>query len=108
VRHAGFGRPLEEFMFFFLPDPASVLAESARVLRPGGRVAVFATSKELRGTPAAPEPMATRSRFYEDAELEQLARDARFAEASVTRPGSGAQLLVAGRARDGVKPGSRW
>jgi SAM-dependent methyltransferase len=71
-------------MFFFLPDPAAVLVESERVLRPGGRLAVFTTSKELRGTPAAPEPMASRSRFYEDAELEQLARDAGFAEAKVT------------------------
>jgi SAM-dependent methyltransferase len=85
-------------MFFFLPDPAAVLAESARVLRPGGRLAVFTTSKELRGTPAAPEPMASRSRFYEDDELEQLARDAGFGEAEVTRAGYGAQLLVAHKA----------
>ena len=56
------------------------------MLRPGGRLAVFAGTKELRGTPAAPEPIASRITFYEDAELRLLALGAGFAEAEVTRP----------------------
>lgn len=73
-------------VFFFLPDPAAALAECARVLAPGGRLAVFTISEKARGTPAAPEPMASRSRFYTDEELVQLARDAGFALASVSHP----------------------
>jgi SAM-dependent methyltransferase len=73
-------------VFFFLPDPAAVLAECARVLRPAGRLAVFTISEKARGTPAAPEPMASRSRFYTDEELVRLARDAGFALASVGHP----------------------
>ena len=73
-------------VFFFLPDPARVLAECRRVLRDGGRVAVFTISEEARGGPAAPEPMASRARFYTDEELVDLARAAGFSDASVTRP----------------------
>jgi len=73
-------------VFFFLPDPARVLAECRRVLRDGARLAVFTVSEEARGTPAAPEPMASRARFYTDEELVELARGAGFAEATVTRP----------------------
>jgi len=73
-------------VFGFIYDPLQTLSEVARVLAPQGRFALFHGSKELRGTPAAPEPMASRLRFYEDAELEQMARDAGFAEARVERP----------------------
>jgi SAM-dependent methyltransferase len=73
-------------VFFFLPDPARVLAECRRVLRPGGKLAVFTVSEEARGSPAAPEPMASRVRFYTDAELVELAHGAGFDEATVTRP----------------------
>jgi SAM-dependent methyltransferase len=70
----------------FLPDPVAALAEIHRTLVPAGRMAVFTGSAGLRGTPAAPEPMASRLRFYEDDELERLARAAGFAEARVERP----------------------
>jgi hypothetical protein len=49
----------------------------------------------MKGTPAAPYPLATRGRFYEDDELEALPRAAGFAAASVSRPDEGGQLLVA-------------
>jgi SAM-dependent methyltransferase len=73
-------------VFFFLPNPAAVLAECRRVLRPDGRLAVFTVSEEARGSPASPEPMASRSRFYTDDELLELAREAGFAEVHVSRP----------------------
>lgn len=40
---------------------------------------------ELRGTPAAPEPIASRLRFYESEELERIGREAGFADVRVER-----------------------
>jgi SAM-dependent methyltransferase len=73
-------------VFFFLPDPAAALAECHRVLKPGGRLAVYTMSEQARGTPAAPEPMASRAAFYSNDELVQLARDGGFADARVEHP----------------------
>jgi ubiquinone/menaquinone biosynthesis C-methylase UbiE len=82
--------------FFFFPHPVAALREFRRVVdRKDGRVAVYTTAPELRGTPAAPYPLATRGHFYDDAALERLARESGFASASVTRPDDGAQLLLA-------------
>jgi hypothetical protein len=47
---------------------------------------LFTGSKELRGTPAAPEPMASRLHFYEDHELKELAQKAGFSEAHLEYP----------------------
>jgi len=69
----------------FLPDPVSALAEIRRVLTPGGRFVGLGSDPELRGTPGAPEPMASRLRFYDDRDLERLGRAAGFAEVSVLR-----------------------
>ena len=107
-------------VFGFIPDALKALGEVRRVLASGGRFVLFTGSKELRGTPAAPEPMASRLHFYEDQELEDLARKAGFDQAALERPdfeplareagipeeslelfkgGSGGQLLVAYKLR---------
>ena len=81
-------------VFIFLPDPLTALAECHRVLAPGGRIAIYTTSPRLRGTPAAPEPLASRSFFYESEQLGALARDAGFVDV-VVRDDDGGQLLTA-------------
>ena len=81
-------------VFFFLEDPVGVLRECRRVLRRGGRVAVYTTGPELRGTPAAPEPIASEGHFYGDEELAELARRAQLREVSVHNE-RGGQLLTA-------------
>jgi SAM-dependent methyltransferase len=82
--------------FFFFPDPVAALREFHRVVDPErGRIAVYTTPPELKGTPAAPYPLATRGHFYEDAELEAHARKAGFRDVEVRRAQEGTQLLVA-------------
>ncbi len=81
-------------VFFFLEDPLASLRECARVLIGGGRVALYTTAPELRGTPAAPEPLAGRGRFYSDAQLVDLARRAGLQAVAVANHGGG-QLLTA-------------
>lgn len=73
-------------VFQFLPEPERALAEIRRVLKPGGRLAMFTSSAALRGTPAAPEPMSSRLRFYEPEELETVARAAGFKQVRVDLP----------------------
>jgi ubiquinone/menaquinone biosynthesis C-methylase UbiE len=69
----------------FLPDPVAALAEIRRVLVDGGRLALLGTDPAWRGTPAAPEPMASRLRFYEDEDLVRFAHDAALTDARVVR-----------------------
>jgi SAM-dependent methyltransferase len=70
-------------VFGFLPDPVAALCEIRSVLSPGGRLVMLGSNPRLRGTMAAPEPMASRLHFYEDDELRQLALAAGFDEATV-------------------------
>lgn len=81
-------------VFFFLPDPQAALREARRVLASGGRIAIYTTSPRLRGTPAAPEPLASRSHFYENDELVALADTAGFGNIAVNDH-DGGQLLTA-------------
>jgi ubiquinone/menaquinone biosynthesis C-methylase UbiE len=81
-------------VFFFLDDPVRVLRECCRVLSTGGRVVVYTTGPELQGTPAAPEPLASRGHFYTDEELAKLAREAGLRGVAVQNDGGG-QLLIA-------------
>lgn len=81
-------------VFFFLDDPVRVLGECRRVLRGGGRLAVYTTAPELRGTPAAPEPIASRGHFYSDDGLAELGRRAGLSGVEV-RNEHGGQLLTA-------------
>jgi SAM-dependent methyltransferase len=81
-------------VFFFLDDPIGVLRECRRVLRSGGCIAIYTAGPELRGTPAAPEPLASRGHFYADEELAELARQAGLGAAKVSND-RGGQLLTA-------------
>jgi len=83
-------------VFFFLDDPVGVLRECRRVLRADGRLALYTTAPELRGTPAAPEPIASQGHFYSDDELARLAERAGLRDVGVRNDGGG-QLLT-GRA----------
>ena len=69
----------------FLADPVRVLSEIRRVLKPAAALVVMGADPEMRGTPAAPEPIASRLRFYDSAELEALGRRAGFEEVTVVR-----------------------
>jgi ubiquinone/menaquinone biosynthesis C-methylase UbiE len=85
-------------VFIFLSRPLVVLCECRRVLAPGGRIAIYTTSSSLRGTPAAPEPLAGRSHFYENEQLAALAERAGYANV-VVRDDNGGQLLTASTRR---------
>ena len=69
----------------FLADPVAAFREIYRTLQRGGRLVVLGSDPTWKGTPAAPEPMASRLHFYTDPQLEQLARQAGFEKASVVR-----------------------
>ncbi|HUG42327.1 MAG TPA: methyltransferase domain-containing protein [Longimicrobiales bacterium] len=69
----------------FLRDPVAALREIRRVLSPGGRAVIMGSDPELRGTPGAPEPFASRLRFYDDPALDALGRASGFEEVRALR-----------------------
>ncbi len=81
-------------VFFFLDEPLLVLGECRRVLQPRGRLANYTPGPDLRGTPAAPEPVASHGHFYTDEELVGLVRAAGLRD-PIVYPEDGAQLLIA-------------
>jgi SAM-dependent methyltransferase len=83
-------------VFFFIDEPVGALREFRRVLEPGGKLALYTTGPELRGTGAAPEPVASLGHFYEEDELASLADQAGFRDVAVTNDGGG-QLLTGRR-----------
>ncbi|MGH2504465.1 MAG: methyltransferase domain-containing protein, partial [Ktedonobacterales bacterium] len=61
-----------------LPDPVAALREIRRTLAVGGRFIALGSDQELRGTPAAPEPAASRISFYDAEQFGALASAAGF------------------------------
>ncbi|HZC31453.1 MAG TPA: methyltransferase domain-containing protein [Gaiellaceae bacterium] len=81
---------------FFFPDAVQALREMRRVLDPErGRLAVYTTAPEAKGTEAAPYPLATRGHFRTDDELAAVAREAGLRNVTVRRLDELAQLLTA-------------
>jgi ubiquinone/menaquinone biosynthesis C-methylase UbiE len=91
---ASFTAVAMSMVFFFLADPLAALREARRVLAPGGQIAIYTTSPKLRGTAAAPEPLARQSHFYENHELAALADTTGFDNIAV-KDHNGGQLLTA-------------
>jgi SAM-dependent methyltransferase len=83
-------------VFGFIDDPLKVLSEIYRVLGRGGRLVLHESSKETKGTPATPEPIASQVHFHKDEELEELAFRAGFQSARVERPDMGPYAREAG------------
>ncbi len=113
--------------FGFFPDPSGALREMRRALRAGGRLALFSATAELRGTPAAPEPIASALRWYDADEVVGLCRDAGFVDITAEAPdleryarraglpddalplfrrGGGAYLVLARAAPPALAPGN--
>ena len=97
----------------FLPDPVAALREIRRTLALGGRLAVLGSDPELRGTPGAPEPMASRLRFYDTAQLRRLAEDAGFDDVRVDLRTLGREAEEAGIPEEHLElfssgPGARF
>ncbi len=51
-----------------------------------GRLVPFTGSRELRGTPASPEPISSRVHLHDDEDFVQLGRKAGFVGVRVERP----------------------
>lgn len=85
-RTGRFSAAVSTGVFGFVRNPVAALTEIHRVMASGARFALFMGTREIAGTPAAPEPIASRVRFFEDEELERMAIQAGFHEVRVDRP----------------------
>jgi SAM-dependent methyltransferase len=97
----------------FLPHPVETFAEIRRTLVDDGRFVGLGSDPEGRGTPAAPEPMASRIRFYDDEGLERIGREAGFTDVRVERRNLGRYALEAGVPKEHLElfsagPGARF
>lgn len=73
-------------VFGFIAHPVDALSEIHRVLAGNARFALFMGTRELIGTPAAPDWATPFVRFYEDRELREMATAAGFTDVAVERP----------------------
>lgn len=74
-------------VFGFIRYPSVFFSEVFRVLRNSGRFVLYSGSKKLKGTPAAPDPIADDYiRWYEDEEIVNLASEAGFQDPVVLHP----------------------
>lgn len=89
-------------VFQFIKNPDTVLNEIIRLLKSNGKLFIFCTSKELKGTPAAPEPFASRLTFYEDFELDELARKTGFTKSKVLHPNLRDYAIKVGIPKEGL------
>lgn len=103
VDDGAFTKCVSTAAFPFFPDPRKALKEMYRALAGGGQLALFMDTAAARGTPAAPEPFASRGRFYEPNELLDLAREAGFSEIRVEEPNLGPFARAAGLPEETVK-----
>ncbi|SDE51203.1 class I SAM-dependent methyltransferase [Rhodospira trueperi] len=89
--------------FFFFPQPAEAIAEMARVLTPGGRIAIVTTppaaSRRVRRMFG---PVAKHMRFDAPEALTRWAEEAGLDPGAVRAPDAASMLFVAGKptARD--------
>jgi SAM-dependent methyltransferase len=90
-------------VFGFISNPVVAMREVHRTLKDGGRFVMFTATKALKGTVAAPEPMATRLFWHEDEELVELARKAGFRSARVENPELSGYARQAGLPEDVIK-----
>ncbi|SDE51321.1 class I SAM-dependent methyltransferase [Rhodospira trueperi] len=89
--------------FFFFPEPAAAIAEMARVLAPGGRVAIItAPPTSSRWIHRLFGPIARRMRFDAPEALAHWAEEAGLDPGAVRAPDAASMLFVAGKptARD--------
>ena len=93
-RDASLDRVLSVNTIYFWPDPARVLAEMNRVLRPGGRVVLgYRARTVLRLSPVT----WFGFRLYSDEKVEQLLKDAGFA-ADIRMPRRAERIVVGTKA----------
>ena len=73
-------------VFQFIPHPDIAMKEIYRSLKLKGKFFMYGGSKEMKVTIAAQEPYASRLKFFDKAELEDLAKNTGFSEVQILQP----------------------